>query len=108
MDLSQLYAMLHCRLGSFLFTYIGLPLNPITLSKADWQPLIDRVDKRLAVWKGHSLSRGGRLIIVNSVPTCLPLYYMSFFFLPQWVINHIDRDVLSSIKEIAMSLEENI
>ena len=39
----------------------------------------------------YSLSRGGRLLLVNSVLTSLPLYFMSFFYLPQWVVDHIDR-----------------
>jgi len=41
--------------------------------------------------EGPHLSWRGRLILVNSVLTSLPLYYMSFFFVPQWVIYHIDR-----------------
>jgi len=91
LDLSQVSATLHCRIGSFPFTYLGLPLNPTTLSKMNWQPLIDIIDKRLIAWKSHSLSRRGRLILVNSVLTSLPIYFMSFCFLPQWKIDHIDH-----------------
>ena len=77
-------------MGSFPFTYLGLPLKPTTLSKMEWQPILDRIDKRLASWKGHTLSRGGRLILVNSVLTNLPLYHVILF--PSAVGNHhIDR-----------------
>jgi len=48
LDLSQILDMLYCRLGSFPLTYLDLPLKPITLSKTKWQPLIDRMRKRLA------------------------------------------------------------
>ena len=89
LDQFQVYAMLHCKIGSFPFTYLGLPLNPTSLTPADWQPLIDRIDKRLTAWKGHSLSHGGKLILVNAVLTSIPLYFMSFL-LPHWVIDHID------------------
>ena len=48
LDLLQVLDVLHCNIGSFPFTYLGLPLTPTTLSKTDWQPLLDRIDKRLA------------------------------------------------------------
>ena len=82
--------VLHCIIESFPFSYRELPLKPTILSKADWHLLLDRFDKRFAAWKGHSLSHGGRLILVNSVLSSLPLYFMSFYF-PQWVIEHIDK-----------------
>ena len=80
LNLSQVSGILHCTSGSFPFTYLGLLLKLTTLSNIDWQPLLDRVKKRLAAWNGHTLSRGGRLVLVNSVLTSLPLYYMLFFF----------------------------
>ena len=82
LELSQVSDLLHCKIEIFSFTHLGLPLKLITLSKTDWQLLLDRIDKRLVAWKGHSLSRGGRLILVNSVLTMLSLYFMPFFFLP--------------------------
>ena len=91
LDLAAVSGALHCKIGSFPFPHLGLSLKPTTFSKEDWQPLLDRIDKRLAAQKGHSLSRGGRLILVNSVLTSLSLYFMSFFYLPQWVVEHIDR-----------------
>jgi hypothetical protein len=37
------------------------------------------------------LSPGGRLALLNSVLTTLPIYYMSAFLLPKWIIIKIDR-----------------
>ena len=47
MDLSHVVALCHCNTRSFPFTYLGLPLKPIALSKTDWQSLIDRIEKTL-------------------------------------------------------------
>jgi len=80
MVMSQVSTLLHYKTGSFPFTYLGLSLKSTILYKADWQPLLDRIDKRLTAWKGHMLSLEGRSILVNSVLTYLPLYFMSFFF----------------------------
>lgn len=83
--------ILGCNLGAFPFVYLGIPLRHINMSRGDWQPLIDKFAYRLAGWKGNCLSRGGRLTLLNSVLTSLPLYYMSYFRLPQWVIQKIDQ-----------------
>ena len=40
-------AMFNCKLGSFPITYLGLPLRPGSLLKTDWQPIIDRVEKKI-------------------------------------------------------------
>lgn len=60
--------------NSFRLSYLGLSIKSKALSQLDWQPLIDRVENKLACWKGHYLSRGGRLVLLNSVLTNLPLY----------------------------------
>lgn len=41
-------------------------------------------------WQGKLLSRGGRLLLQNSVLASIPLYHMMCFVLPKWVINRID------------------
>jgi len=68
--------ILNCNLGTLPFTYLGLPIKVTSLSREDWQPLIERVEKKLATWKGNTLSRGGILILVNSVLSS-SLYFMS-------------------------------
>jgi len=73
----QVVAMLNCQVGTFPITYLGIPLRPGKFLHVDWQPLLDKTDKRLAGWKGVSLSRG-RLVLVNVVLTAMPLYMMSF------------------------------
>jgi len=70
---------------------LGLSIKETALSKKDWQPLIERVDKRLATWKENALSKEGRLILVNYALSSMPLYFMSFFFLLDWVIRAIDQ-----------------
>nr|CAD1841683.1 unnamed protein product [Ananas comosus var. bracteatus] len=81
----------NCPLQPFPLSYLGLPLSPKNLRRADYLPLIENIDKRLAGWKCASLSRGGRLILLNSVLSSLPTYFCSVFALPSWVINEIDK-----------------
>ena len=90
LDLLAVSGKLYCIIGSYPFTDLRLPLKLTALSKTDWQPLLDRIDKRLATQKGHSLSEEVD-ILVNSVFNSLPLYFMFSFYLPQWVVEYVDR-----------------
>lgn len=78
-----------CQLGSFLFTYLGLPLGLSKPKISDFFPLIQRVEKRLASCSSF-LSFGGRLTLVNSVFSQLPTFYMCLLLLPKGVIKQID------------------
>lgn len=54
-------------------------------------PLIEKIESRLEGWKGRFISRGGRLLLMNSVLSSIPIYFMSAFLLPKWVLNKIDK-----------------
>lgn len=71
--------------------YLGIPLKVGKMKKVDWMPLIDKVESSLPNWKGRFLSRGGRLVLINSVLSSIPAYWMSFFYFPMWVIKRIDK-----------------
>nr|CAD1830240.1 unnamed protein product [Ananas comosus var. bracteatus] len=55
-----------CTVKAFPICYLGLPLSPTRLTRSDYMPLIEKIDNRLAGWKGLNLSRGGRLVLLNS------------------------------------------
>ena len=52
------------KVGSFPITYIGIPLRAGKLIKSDSHPIINRIEKKLNVWRGSSLSRAGRLTLL--------------------------------------------
>lgn len=54
-------------------------------------PLIQRFETKLEGWKGKFISRGGRLQLVNSVLSSIPIYFMACFQLPIWVIKRLDK-----------------
>jgi len=71
------------------FTYLGLPLGTYKPSPQDFSPLLTRIEARL---NGISkmLSYHGRLILVNSVFSAMPTFYMCSLLLPPQVIKQID------------------
>ncbi|OAY76175.1 putative ribonuclease H protein [Ananas comosus] len=78
---------LNCSMGHFPLTYLGLPLSPAKLPTCAFNSLIDKFHKRLSGWKSALLSPAGRVVLINSVLTNLPIHYLSVFILPK-AINH--------------------
>lgn len=70
-----------CQLGTMPFTYLGLPLGTTKPSIQEFSPLLTRIERRLS---GISkfLPYDGRLIMVNSVLSALPNFYMCSLKIP--------------------------
>lgn len=64
---------LNCVIGQVPFKFLGLPIGANPRRFVTWKPVIDMMNKRLAGWKGRHLSLGGRIVLVNSVLSALPL-----------------------------------
>lgn len=54
-------------------------------------PLIQKITKKLAMWKAPMLSIGGRVTLINATLTAMPVYMMQTFMMPKWVIKQIDK-----------------
>lgn len=66
--------ILHCNISTFPCKYLGLPLSLWRASWEDFQPLLDEVANRLQAWQVSLLSHGGRLVMVKSVLSTMPVY----------------------------------
>lgn len=66
---------LGCKIGSFLFTYLGLPTGTTKPLVEDYTPLMDKIERRLTLCSSL-LSYSGRLQMVNSVLTSTATYAM--------------------------------
>ena len=82
-----------------------LPQHPHSRKKPrrqGWLRLTHTVKAHLAPWKIQYMSIGGRLMLTNSVLRTVPIYWMSMFELPKWVIqdfNSIRLDFLRNGKD---------
>ncbi|KAK0598705.1 hypothetical protein LWI29_037213 [Acer saccharum] len=82
---------LFCKSAVLLIVYLGLPLGSRPWSKSFSNPVIDRVHSRLAPWYRKFLSKSGRVVLIKSVLSSIPMYYMSIFKMPVSVANKIER-----------------
>jgi hypothetical protein len=79
-----------CDVGTFPFTYLGLPMGLTKPQVKDYAPLIYRIERRMSA-TSQFLSYAGRLQLVNSVISSLPTYYMCSLKLPLTVIEIMDE-----------------
>ena len=84
-------ANLFCRVGSFPITYLGLPIGGIVSRLKLWDPLIERMNSKLATWKEKLLSIGGRLTLIKASLSNLLMYFMSLFPVPVGVVEKIKK-----------------
>jgi hypothetical protein len=87
---SQYEQLFGCKKGSFPFKYLGIPMHFKKLNNKDWEMIEERIEKKLSSWKGKYLSVGGRLVLINSVLSSLPIFMLSFFEIPKGVLKKID------------------
>jgi hypothetical protein len=79
LNLDYLLADFQCPVKQFPCTYLGLPLHFRQLHRVEIQPIIDKMSNRLPTWKGRFLNKGGRLRLLNSVLTSIPIYFLTAF-----------------------------
>nr|CCA66235.1 hypothetical protein [Beta vulgaris subsp. vulgaris] len=84
-------ASLLCKGGSLPFNYLGLPIGGDSSRIKTWEPILERISKKLDSWKGRLLSIGGRVTLIKSSISSLPLYFMSLFPIPRSVIEQINK-----------------
>ena len=95
--LGTLANILQCRVGSLPMIYLGMPLGTLYKTVSIWNPIIERMEKKLLGWKRLYLLKGGRLTLLKSTLSSLPTYYLSLFTIPKAVatrLEHIQRNFL--------------
>jgi hypothetical protein len=48
----ELDELFNCQIGCFPIKYLGVPVIPSRLHVKDWNPVIEKNEKKLAIWKG--------------------------------------------------------
>ncbi|KAL2226375.1 UNVERIFIED_CONTAM: hypothetical protein Sindi_1996200 [Sesamum indicum] len=87
----EMLEVLEFQEGVLPMRYLGLPLLSSRLTVTDCNPLLLKIDKRIAGWEGMALSYAGRVQIIKSVLLSLSLYWSSAFIRPKKVTNEIEK-----------------
>ena len=71
--------------------YLGMPLGTSYKTASIWNPILERMGKKLAGWKRLYLPKGGGLTLLKSTLSSLPTYYLSLFTVPKAVAMRLER-----------------
>lgn len=78
--------------------YLGAPLFKGAPKSAYFQALVDKVRKKLASWKTNLLSKGGKITLLQSVLSSIPIYTLSVLSPPVSIILYTDsREAASAL-----------
>ena len=80
---------LNCRILSMPFTYLGIPIRANPRRSELWDPVIRKCERKLARWKQRHLSFGGRVTLIQSILTSIPIYFFSFFRVPSRIVDKL-------------------
>ena len=93
-DVGNLNALAHtlcCKVGTLPMRCLGMPLGANYKDASIWNPIIEKMEKRLFGWKRLYLLKGGRLTLLKSTLSSLHTYLLSLFTIPRAVAARIER-----------------
>jgi hypothetical protein len=79
------------QLVEFPIKYLGIPLAVTKLPRSALQPLLDRIADHLPVWKGRLLHHTGRLTLIRTTLTAVPVYTSISLGLPPWLLKALRK-----------------
>ena len=89
-NLDALANILQCRVGSLPMKYLGMPLGSSFKTTSIWNPILEKMEKKLSGWKRLYLSKGGKLMLLKSTLSSLPTYFLSLFTIPKAVATRLE------------------
>ncbi|KAL1326310.1 hypothetical protein AAHE18_13G219100 [Arachis hypogaea] len=75
----RMCSLLGCKEATLPVRYLGVPLGANPRLVKTWKPIIDKVEKKLSLWKSKILSKAGKLVLIKAVLNSLPVYYLSLY-----------------------------
>lgn len=76
---NNIASLFSCKSSSLLFKYLDIPLGANPRKSSIWKLVIDKINYKLAGWKGKLLSIVERLTLIKASLYNLPLYFLSLF-----------------------------
>lgn len=71
--------------------YLGVPMIHGRVTKSTYSSLLSRAQARFLSWVNQFLSMAGRITLIQSVLSALPVYLMQSTFLPESTVTGLDK-----------------
>ncbi len=73
------------------FKYLGLPITNGPNRRSLWSDIICKIKEKIAAWGGYWLNKGGKVILIKSLLSTLPIYQVAFLLAPRNVMDQISK-----------------
>ncbi|RVW92408.1 putative ribonuclease H protein [Vitis vinifera] len=90
-EVDEMAVQLGCRVGQLPAVHLGLPLGAPNKAVSGWDGVEEKVRRRLVLWKRQYISKGGRITLIKSTMTNMPVYQMSLFRMPKSVARRLEK-----------------
>jgi hypothetical protein len=87
---AHLESILEFRQTTNIEKYLGFPLLSGRVKNSNFSFILDRINTRLAGWKGKLLSRADRVTLARSISSSMLIYTMQNLWVPKGVWDKID------------------
>lgn len=77
------------------FTYLGGPILNGKLKAVYFENIIENIRAKLVGWKARILTFGGRITLIKSVFSSIPIYTLANCVVPKGVLRRIERHMAS-------------
>lgn len=78
------------KVGNLPVRYLGLPLTTKSLTRQDYEPLLDKMRGRMLSWRNKCLSYAGRLQLIKSVISSIVNFWSQAFIFPKACLDEIE------------------
>jgi hypothetical protein len=82
-DIAPFIAPLQCPIVELPITYLGIPLTIRRPTAAQLQPVIDKIAGSLPTWMAGLMNKAGRLAMVKSVLSAIPIHQLLAYAPPK-------------------------
>ena len=90
-NMVELVKILGCQQSSLPLKYLGLLLGASHKEETIWNPILEKMERRLVGWKRLLLSKGGKVTLIKSTLSSLPTYFLSLLPIPIKVANRMEK-----------------
>ncbi|KAM0931418.1 hypothetical protein ACQ4PT_000437 [Festuca glaucescens] len=80
---------LGCETTKFPIKYLGLQLGLRPLTRAEWQPMLDKALHLLPAWQRGMVRKEGRLVLIKSVLSARAIHHLLVEEAPSWLLDEI-------------------
>lgn len=92
-----------CLISLVPFVFLGIPIDINPHRRSSWVLVLEKLRRKLAVWKGKQISMAGRVTFINSMLAYVPLFVLSFHRTTKLVV----QEIINIQKYFLWSGEEN-